>query len=185
MIVRHAFLAMTILGLAACGGSPDEDHANRGAAERATAATGGVELQPGQWEYTTEIVGMSEADLPPELRGGPLPSYSFRYCLTPEEARDPDAFFRSADSDNDDDDSCRFEDFSFSDGRLRATAHCAYDGETSVARLEGRATPTSYELNMDGTVTENGETVRMQTRITARRIGECTAEQLAEQSDKG
>ena len=76
----------------------------------------GVAIEPGLWESTSAVVGVSAPNLPIEVQRrmiGPRPSA--RNCITPEQAARPDANFLAARAGS----RCRYRDFSMRGGRIR------------------------------------------------------------------
>lgn len=169
---RVATAALGLLALAACGGEADDGAGQREDAAREQAR---IELRPGLWEVSSEILSASQEGLPTELaeraRGRRREA---RHCLTPEQAARPDAnalmLGRS--------ESCTHEGFAMRGGRIADVMTCrAPDGAVTRARVSGRYGPEAYEmqLEIDTPGIGAGRNMRLVTRQTGRRVGNCPA----------
>ena len=176
--------AMALL-LASCGSREEADNDAAGAGnmsapanDQAAAGDGPAgaataELRPGQWETTVEILRMDLGNVPGMPAGVTPPvqaPVTVRSCITPEQARRPDAGFMTGAQDKS---GCSYEDFSMSGGRLRGTVTCNQQGSTVRATFDGSFGAESYRLESESRVSANGTEVSTATRITARRIGDC------------
>ena len=111
--------------------------------------TPGASLQPGLWEASQQPVYAAVPGAPPP----PPPPPPNRYCITPGQARSPDAFWGSRGL------YWSRDDFTMREGRV-------YLDDPTRGHLEGSFTATTYEVSVRGS---NGIT----STITARRIGDC------------
>jgi hypothetical protein len=161
-----------LIVLAACSGSsqPPKEKAEAPAAEQ---------LQPGQWEMTTEVTSLTKADQgTPRINTPAGTRLSSSVCVPPAAAKKPPpALFATRE------DSCTYKDFYMSGGRLNASLDCKrrglngqvgmnVNGSYTATTIEGTVGITTY-LATDGDV-------RIESRLTGRRTGECTAEPAAE-----
>ena len=156
--------------LAGCGGDPQQNAVSRNEVANALAA---IEVRPGLWEVSTEIVDVRQEGLPVEIANrmkGPRPA--FRHCVTPQQAARPDAGFLGARSGG----RCRDEAFAMEAGRISGTMVCRDEGDNeSRVRMSGRYAPEQYRMQMEMETAGIGEGRRMTlvTRQTGRRIGDC------------
>jgi Protein of unknown function (DUF3617) len=176
-------LTAGLLALAACGGSGDKEGGNASADASAAGGSGSsggsvaggdasVQLDPGEWETVVEMTKIE--GLPKEAAGmfGGGKKVTTRYCVTPEDAREtnPKLFTGK--------DNCERKDFSVSGGRIRGTLSCSggdMPGKVTMA-MEGEYASTSYDVRQTMTTEAQGMTMRMESHVTGRRLGECSAE---------
>lgn len=141
----------------------------------AGATTAAMPLQPGEWEVAQEIVGADVPGAPVAALGEMIgKKNSYRHCLTPAEAANPQGdFFNGANPDA----SCRQQNFSMTGGRINIAMTC--DGPQGAMQLtmDGRYQPASY--TMDATISTNGiaagQKMTITSRVTGRRTGACPA----------
>lgn len=166
--------AAALLTLAACGDGGGDGNATKSDGNSAPAAPR-VQIRPGLWEVSSEILSASEQGLPSELaqraRGRRQVA---RHCITAEQAARPDGnvlmLGRSG--------GCTHEGFDMSGGRIADTMTCrAQDGAVTRARAQGRYGPDAYAMQMEIETPglAEGRTMRLVTRQTGRRRGECPA----------
>ena len=181
--------AATALLLASCGSRDEAGNeaamaGNSSAPENGQAAPeasgtparlAAVELRPGQWETTVEILRMDLGNVPGMPAGVTPPAQApvtVRSCLTPEQARRPNAGFMTGAQDQS---GCSYENFSMPAGACGApspaTSRDRPCGRRSTAASARKATGSKSESR----VTANGADISTATRITARRIGDCPA----------
>lgn len=170
-------LATALLGLGACQGGNEQAAANAVGNEAAPsggggAAASGLQLQPGQWETRVEVVRVSGANLPPGMAAPQMPPVTASYCITPEQAADPSASMMAG---NQMPEGCTTEDYTVSGGRIAGTVQCNIQGNVSRTTMSGRFTPTSYEMTMQAQQNVAGVEMESETRVTARRTGDCPA----------
>ena len=167
---RRIFLAALIL-LAAC--EKTEEKANELSAEEVAAQLAALEIEPGLWESTTQIVSVS-APLPQEALQQMLgPRSSIRNCITPEQAERPSANFLAAQRNAD----CTYQAFRIRDGRLSGRMSCTggdLPGET-VTVMNGAYGPDAYDLIMDmETAALAGlPPMKIKARTQGKRLGDC------------
>ena len=178
--MRSSIAVIAVLLLAACGGdepagndrkAPANDAAAPAAAGAGTASGAGIALQPGQWELRTEAVRISMSNMPAGATPPLPPPTTVNYCLTAEQARQPNGnFFTGGDSGN-----CRSDNMTMDGGRISGTIECRAEGATSRIEISGQFTPTSYEMHNRIHVTSQGMEMDMEGRNTGRRLGDCPA----------
>ncbi len=188
--MKHAIIAAaTALLLVSCNaqegtGNEGANGAGANEAEADAAAEGGsaaappaamATLSPGQWETRVEVLRLNMSDVPnmPAGMTPPMPPpTTVRSCLTPEQARQPNAgFLTGAENQS----GCTYENFSMAGGRMRGIVTCTREGTTVRATVNGSFTADSYEMESESRVTANGMTVETASRVSSRRIGDCTA----------
>jgi hypothetical protein len=172
--MRKTTSAIAVLLLAACGSqSGNEQAAGNGAGDSASSGgTASVALQPGQYETTVEVTRMSVANMPGGMTPPTPPPTTVRSCLTPEQAARPNANFLSGSGDSG---GCEYSNFSMDGGRMRGTVQCDSEGSTMRSTFDGRFSGDGYQMTSQAQVTASGMTMEMDTRTTARRIGDCPA----------
>lgn len=175
--MRQAVMAAAMLLLAACGSqSGNEQAAANGAQTGESPAAGGagasVTLQPGQWQSTVEIVRVSAPNMPPGMAPPAMPPVTASYCITPEQAANPNAGMIAGSNAQT---GCTTENYSMTNGRIQGTIQCDIQGNVARTTMDGQFTPTSYEMTMVGQQTMGGVTTETETRITAQRTGDCPA----------
>ncbi len=144
-------------------------------ANAVAAELDGLTIAPGLWEVASEVVAVSAPNLPIEARDRMIgPRGQGQACLTPEDAARPSARFLAGRGDN----GCAYADFAMDGGRMTGTMRCAEpDGGETLARMTGDYGREGYRLDMViETPLPDGATIRIETRTTGRRIGDCPAE---------
>ena len=184
--MRRILLAATAsLVLAACGDNSGADADGDGTIsmeeardelERADV----VKPEPGKYRATVEFVDVSIPDAPQQvqdmMRGmfdrGPQ---THEYCLTEEDAEK--GFEEMAKRGQEDSDSCSFEKFDASGGKIDAVMNCSAEGEgTARMTLNGTGGPTSSEMTMTmNAKAPDGKTMTMTMKSSQERIGDCDA----------
>lgn len=177
-------IAGTALMLLSCSASGDKDGNGVAGAANGTAPTnaaapaapagGGassdsVELRPGQWETTVEVLRM---DIP-NMRGVAMPkqrTVTVRSCLTPEQARRPSGGFMTGGREQA---GCNYKNFSMAGGRVQGTVVCNREGTTIRSTVNGTFSADAYRMETEASVQTNGMTVNTANRITGHRTGDC------------
>lgn len=180
MIHRVSAAILATAFLAACSGQSGTDQAaangaappEAGQTAPATADARLASLQPGEWETSVEVLRMEIPGMPAGVNAPTVPAVTTRHCLTPEEAAQPSAEFFSG---NTDDASCQRENFTIAGGRVNGTINCTAEGVTIRSEMTGQFAPDSYEMTARTQTTSQGMTMNGETRIRARRVGDCTA----------
>lgn len=168
--------ACLTLALAGCGGSETNatNDGGGGTGSEAAAASGGgaMQIQPGEWEVTSQLVNIEAPNMPPEAAAAMKQSMgekaTSRKCITPEEAAGGD--FVSPDPDA----QCTKQGFSFAGGQIQGTMTCTSDEGKATISMSGRHSGTSYDMSSKVTSANQGGSITMESRVTGRRLGECT-----------
>jgi hypothetical protein len=174
----HSLPLVAAIMLAACGGGADEADGVSGE-DVAAAAGGAPTLEPGQYEVSYQLL---EFDIPgaPEsvkqqaqaaMGGASEVAKGFSYCLTPEEAgKGPQGMLEQmAERD------CTFAKFDVSGGTVSADMQCAEDDGTTIHMLmdgEMSSTGSTMTMTLEQEIAGMGA-VRMKSRATSRRTGDC------------
>ncbi len=184
---RILALMLPPLALAACNSSPKVEASNATSEEvAAKVESSGVAdrfISPGQWRMTMKVNDVSMPGLPPEAAAHMKETMGqgrvFTNCVTPEEAKRPgEGMFAG------DDNSCRYEKFSMGGGKIDMTMRCG-DGNTArVMDMTGTYGPNDYQMKVASRATgESGPAaMSMQMEMVGKRIGECTAAQIADEA---
>ena len=186
MIIRISLTAASLLALAACGGDGDRktdgnagsetaaaDKAN-GGGDTATPGGADIKLRPGQWEVAAEV---EMPGMPKEVAEMMKKSHANArtvMCITEEEANRSDANVFTGKKDK----NCTSEGFAARGGRISGKVVCV--GDTGEGRMtmvvDGTFQPESYEVTMKmDTEGAGGEGLKMETKATGKRIGDCPA----------
>lgn len=175
-------LSAAALALAACGSSGG-DKAGEGGNGSAAAGGGSggsasaVNLQPGEWEMTMNVVNVKVEGLPEGVADAmKKEGKASRTCMTEEEAKGPKADMFTKDNPG----NCKTEGFSWSGGRIQGKTVCEGQGGAGGAgktqmTMDGRYTPQSIDMTMKSETDMAGKAMTMEMRLTGRRVGECTA----------
>ena len=178
--MRTAMICMGLSGmlaLAACGG-PEKAESNAASGEKAESAGSGapgVKMQPGEWETTVETVKVEAPNMPKEVIGmiGGQQKMTMRSCVTPEQAAEPSGdLFRGKKDGN-----CTYQNFSVSGGKVKGTMTCSggdMPGSVSL-EMDGQYGGDSYDVSQKMTTTGQGMSMKIETHVTGRRIGDCPA----------
>ena len=182
----HSILAATAcLALAACGGgdtSSGNAAAAAGASQGSASASGAGAAPAGTAGAARITPGLYETKV--EVKIGGLPAAMAKAmeaqvetkqdCVTPEEAAKS-----GGDLFADKDDNCESKDVVFSNGKIQGTLVCKGKGAggngAATVSLDGSYTPTSFDVTGRMQVAQAGKEMTVDSRIVARRIGECKA----------
>lgn len=131
------------------------------------AAMAGVafaaDIQPGLWELVVDNGGAATPDVPSE----PI---TMNRCLTEEDARDPSRVLGGAA--NPGTANCAYTERNFSGNTFRFRMLC-----TGAFGLQARGQVTYSALSMDGNIISmadiDGQAVILESKVTARRLGDC------------
>jgi hypothetical protein len=184
---RFFAIAAAALLIASCG---DRREAGNGSAPANATADAGkpadatrartapaemAALTPGEYETTIEVLRMDIVG-GPRIPGGivpPVPPPStVRSCLTPEQARRPDAGFLTGKGAQA---GCAYENLTMSDGRIQGAVTCDSQGTRVRTTMDGRFGSDSYTVESQSRIETNGMTIESAGRATSRRIGDCPA----------
>lgn len=177
----HLILTAAALALAACGsGDKAGEGGNGSAAGNAGGGSGGtasaVNLQPGEWEMTMNVVNVNVEGLPEGVKEAMKKETgkATRTCMTEEEAKGPKADMFTKDNPA----NCKSEGFSWSGGKIQGKTVCEGQpgraGKTQMT-MDGRYTPQSIDMTMKTETDMGGKAMTMEMRLSGRRVGECTA----------
>lgn len=182
--MRIAATTAAVLMLAACsGGGGGNEQApvnaagnsaagNESGGEAGESGAASVSLLPGEWETTVQVTRMSVANMPQGVNPPTPPPTTVRSCITPEQAARPNANFLTGSGETG---GCTYQDFSMAGGRMQGTITCTAQDTTMRSTFNGQFTPASYEMTTQVETQAGGMTMNMETRTTARRVGDCPA----------
>lgn len=164
---RMILTAACVAILGGCGDKP----AGKQSAEEVASELSSIQIEPGEWEATSEILDVSSPGMPPQavaqMKGHKT---NIKSCITPEQAAKPDASFLTAQKDA----SCTYENFAMSGGRISGKMSCAPKaGGKMTMEMNGRYESSSYDMTMTMVTDMGGQTMNMKARTTARRLGAC------------
>jgi hypothetical protein len=163
-----------VLALAACGSSDKGD--GNGSAASGGGSASGVSLQPGEWEMKTEVVNVTAEGLPAGIADGmkAQAASTTKTCMTPEEAKGPKGDIFAGNQSN-----CKSEGFSWSGGRIKGKTTCSGQGGAgkTVMEMDGTYSAQNIDMTMKSETDLGmaGKAMKMEMRVSGRRIGECTA----------
>jgi hypothetical protein len=176
-MTRSILLLGLALPFASCGPSPtvsEENATVEEVADKVREASGDRGLiRPGKWVSSVTIEEVSIPGMPREtaeqMKGMLTQTRRAESCLTPEDAKQPNATFFAAG------DQCRYDRFEMRGGKIDAVMRCQQDGTTQVMEMTGNYSPTSYTMRMNSKTEggPGGEAMTMQMRVEATRTGEC------------
>jgi hypothetical protein len=164
---KLAWIAVGVTVLAACS--------DDGGQQKASGTKAAMQLQPGQWEMTSEITNITMTQ-----KGAPMApikagtKVTIANCITPEQVKSPDATLFSGTKG-----SCKYDNFYMANGRLNAQMTCAQPGQQGnlMMNIDGTYTPTTMEVSSDlDTNVAGAGNMKMSSKLTGKRIGECTGE---------
>lgn len=165
--MRHA-LILASLALVACEGSeaPKQAEAPKTAAQ---------ELSPGQWEVTTEVADFAQADKGSPAINTPKGTRATEsVCVGEGEGKQPPAALLAGNVDY----TCTYGNHYMSSGTLNTQLDCRRKGVSGqvMMSLDGSYTADTLEANQSLTTYLPGDgDVRIMSKLTGRRTGECTA----------
>jgi hypothetical protein len=166
--------AFPLLFLAACSPPPPEPEGKEMTAEEVAAELAKIQIEPGRWETSREIVRVEAPGMPQEIVAGLRGrTDTAEQCITPDQAERPSANFLAGQQGSE----CSYRDFSMEGARLRGTAICS-GGElqgTRTVTMDGVYRPDSYDVRVQVVATEiaDGASMTMEARQTGQRSGEC------------
>ena len=181
--MRISIAAATILLLAGCGSQSANQQAAangqggsaNGAAPAPTAAggSGGLNIQPGEWEITMEMQAAEVSGMPAGMHMPNIPPSTTRSCVTPEQVSRANANFLSGSGHQGMD--CDYSGVTIADGRIQGTSTCSRNGIQATVTMDGSFTPTSYDIHQQMHTSMQGRTSTSTNHLVGRRVGECTA----------
>lgn len=173
--MRGAAAFITIALLAGCSQAGDGNNMTASAAGTGgVPASGGVAMQPGEWESTIQVSAANMPQMPPGVSMPGMQPITARFCITPEQAANPNADVLGG-SRNASPAGCTTENFSFAGGRISGTTTCNMGRGTMRTAISGQFTPTTYEMTLQSSSDTGGAAANSEMRISARRIGDCPA----------
>ncbi|MET0370031.1 MAG: DUF3617 domain-containing protein [Sphingobium sp.] len=179
--MRHMvlMLACAITLLAACGEKSDQPvdpSTGPQSKEEVKAQAAKVKLRPGQWQnsFTLEDLEMEglPGGAPPQMKEqmkSAMTRTDMKYCVTKEEAENPDGkMFSGQEAKH-----CTYSGFDASDGALTGQISCKTQGGTMTAVMSGSYSPESYEMHMDMKTQggPQGTSMKMKARTDGKWIG--------------
>lgn len=173
-MVKRVIAAAGLLALAACGSGESGGNGSAAAGKGGTSAVaggGGVQLQPGEWETTTQMVKVE--GMPKEVAAMMMKEATKgRNCITPEELKEANAgLFGGEEQKN-----CKREGFAFQNGRISGKLSCTGEGGeggTSSMEMSGQYSATTYDVTARISTNVQGMSANMESRTQGRRIGDC------------
>jgi hypothetical protein len=145
-------------------------------AEAVKAEVSKVKLKPGQWQGSFEIEQLDMAGVPggmpeqaKEQMKRAMAKNDMKYCVTPEEAENPDGAMFSGQRSKD----CTYSGFDASSGKLTGKIMCKNAGGTMTAVMSGTYGSESYEMLMDmkNEGGPQGASMTMKARTSGKWIG--------------
>lgn len=175
---RTVAVTLAFAALAACGSEPTvkaDGEKPSDVARKVDDAIGKDRfVDPGKWRSTVAIDDMvipgMPADMAGQMKARMGEGRAYETCLTEAEAKRPkEDFFAGADK------SCRYDRFEMGNGKIAASMRCETEGAVQTMQMDGRYSPSHYEMKMVSSATGQGPQagMTMTMRITADRIGEC------------
>jgi hypothetical protein len=160
-----AFVPLLVLAACSEGAAPPKQEAKAPKAEQFAA---------GQWEMTTEVTNVIQRDKGTPAIDTPKGSKAtVMSCVAEADVKKPQpALFASAGSD------CDYRDVYMQSGRLNATLSCSRAGlsGTIATNVNGSFTADTFEGTATSETSLSGDgDVRIDSKLTGRRIGDCTA----------
>jgi hypothetical protein len=181
---------LAVLGLAlalgACGKSGNSASGNAAAAGNAAeptataqsgaaAAAGNIQLNPGEWETTSEMQMAGLGNVPPEAAQamkGLSRKTTTRHCLTPERARNPGGEMFSGKQQE----GCSKQGFTFAGGRVQGSMTCKDPrGMSSTVTMDGQYGGDNFDVTMKMTASGEGRNMTWSAHTIGRRVGACPA----------
>jgi outer membrane murein-binding lipoprotein Lpp len=164
--MRRAVI-LTSLVLAGCGGeAPKQAEAPKAAA---------TELSAGQWEVATEVTQFTQMDKGKAAIDTPAGTRATEtVCVGAGEGKQPPAALLAGSNAY----TCTYNNHYMSSGTLNTQLDCRREGVSGqvMMSLDGSYTADTLEANQSLTTYLPGQgDVRIQSKVTGRRTGECTA----------
>lgn len=156
-------LALILLfGAAGCGGG----------SQKADAPAAAIELQPGQWEMTTQITNLSMTQGQQSMTKTDAKPITVSNCITREQIKQPQPSLFS-----DSKGSCSYDNFYMTNGRLNAAMKCTLpDGTSNInSTIDGSFTADTMTAEVRTVSSTAGAgNFQMSAKLTGKRVGECT-----------
>jgi len=172
--VNRLSLYACLVLVAACGSAEDGPQEAELSANEVAEQLSALEIEPGLWESTTQIVSVS-GPLPEEaLKQMTGQRTSIRNCITPEQAKRPSANFLAAQQNSD----CTYQQFKVENGRLNGRMTCSGGDlpDEMVTVMNGAYGPEGYDmvLDMETAALPGNLAMKIKARTEGRRVGECS-----------
>lgn len=173
------FVAGLCALLCACGekavDKPVDASTGPQSAAEVKAQTHKVQLKPGQWEGSFALENLDMKNMP---QGAPpqmeeqmkkAMTRTMRYCVTPEQAANPDGKMFSGQENKD----CTYSGFDASGGAIKGQVSCKSQGGTMTAVMSGTYAPERYEMHMDmkNAGAPGGMEMTMKAKTTGKWVG--------------
>jgi hypothetical protein len=128
-------------------------------------------LSPGQWEMTITITKLDAPSLPPAMAKAMLQKpTTVRSCISAQDvAKSPERVFTASNG------SCKAEEASISNGRIRTRMLCNNSGTRITVTSTGSYTAQSFDVNAVSVMTGQGMTMTTTSRTVGKRVGACKA----------
>ena len=169
-MTKHFLIAASLLALAACGSKDDGNATKTGGGGLLGGGT--VNLEPGEWEMTMEMLNISAPNMPPQVVAAmkQQSAKSTRTCISAEEAKGPKPGELTGAQGN-----CTQEGFVWGGGKIAGTTTCKSADANTVMVLDGQYTPQTMTISMKNTTEARGVKMNMDMRMSGRRVGDCPA----------
>lgn len=160
----RAWAGLAVLFVAACGEAPAEKKAEPAAAAAA--------LEPGKWEFATEVTGFAKADTgKPRIDTPKGTRTSEKLCIGSGEQL-PTELFTGQDY------KCSYGNYYVRGGTINLTLSCLNTkmNEAVLMTVDGsfEAASVTYNRNLRSQFSTDGDVV-IDTHVTGKRIGDCAA----------
>ena len=183
---RSTLIIACTAALAGCNKSPQVNERNASVEQVANAvAASGIAsdlyLKAGEWQVKSTLEEMSIPGLPPEAQGemkkvmSERGNASYQYCLTPEQAKKPGGKFFNRQADK----NCRYDHFTMGKGKIDAVMRCGAPAGSMTMTIAGTYSDESYSTHVAMDMGGSNGSMKMKMRSEAKRVGECTPEDLA------
>lgn len=163
----RALALIPLLIVAACG------EAGTSRNEAAPKAAKASSIAAGQWELTAEVTGFEAADEGAPKINTPVGTRTTETVCVGAEARPPVELFSGPGYD------CSYGEYYLRNGRANITLNCRREGTSGQipVTVDGQIRDSEIELtrNVQTYFTTDGD-VRIESRVTGRRSGDCAPE---------
>lgn len=165
--------------LAACGekgNDPVDSSTGPQTTAQVKSATADIKVKPGQWRgsFTLENIEMEgvPGGAPPQMEEQmkrAMTRTDINYCVTKEEAENPDGRIFSGQQAKD----CTYSGFEARGGAIKGQVACKANGGSTTAVMTGTYTPDRYDMRMDmqSAGGAQGASMTMKVRTSGQWIG--------------